>query len=140
MTSIDSRLLATAAAVVLCSLPVVAQAPAKGDLWAVVSQMTMEGMPMKMPAQTTNVCVAKVWTQPPGPENPRQQCTRANYRIDGDKIGWTESCTEPTMTGEGEITRTGADAYTGVIKYSSSEGNMTINLTGSKIGECDNPK
>jgi hypothetical protein len=43
------------------------------------------------------------------------------------------------MTGQGEITYEGTDAYTGTIKYTSSEGNMTINLTGKKIGTCDNP-
>ena len=140
MTLIYPRLLTTAAAVFLCSLPVVAQAPTKGDLWEVVSQMVMVGAPMRLPAQTSKVCATKAWTQPPGPQNPRQQCTRANYVADGDKFTWTESCTDPAMTGQGEITRMGDDAYTGVITYSSSQGNMTINLTGTKIGECDDPK
>jgi hypothetical protein len=43
------------------------------------------------------------------------------------------------MTGKGEITRQGSDAYTGSIKYASEQGNMTINLTGRKIGGCNNP-
>jgi hypothetical protein len=42
-------------------------------------------------------------------------------------------------SGEGEITRAGDDAYTGSIKFTSDRGNMTIALTGSRLGDCDNP-
>jgi len=139
MALLSTRSLATTV-VLLCSLPTVAQAPVKGDLWQVVSQMEMVGLPVKLPPQTSSVCAAKVWTQPPGPANPRQQCARTNYVIDGDKISWTETCTGPAMTGQGQITRMGDDAYTGVITYTSAQGNMTINLTGAKVGECDDPK
>lgn len=45
----------------------------------------------------------------------------------------------PAMTGKGEITFQGTVAYTGTIRYVTDEGNMTINLTGRKIGGCDNP-
>ncbi len=94
---------------------------------------------MEMPAQTTKVCAAKVWTKPPAGDNPQQKCTRTDYAITGNKVTWTESCESPPMTGTGEITRQGDDAYTGSIKYVSEQGNMTIKLTGRKIGGCDNP-
>jgi hypothetical protein len=32
-----------------------------------------------------------------------------------------------------------ADAYTGMIKAAAHGMNMTIKLTGKKIGSCDNP-
>jgi hypothetical protein len=32
-----------------------------------------------------------------------------------------------------------ADAYTGMIKAAAQGLNMTIKLTGKKIGSCDNP-
>jgi len=131
---------AVAASFLLGFLPVLgADAPAKGDLWEVTSKMSMEGMPMEMPAQTTKVCATKVWTKPPGGDNPRQKCTRSEYKTTGDKITWTESCASPSMTGKGEITRQGNDAYTGTIQYASEQGNMTIKLTGRKIGGCDDP-
>jgi hypothetical protein len=43
------------------------------------------------------------------------------------------------MTGSGEITFSSPDAYTGVIKAAAQGMNMTIKLTGRKIGSCDNP-
>jgi hypothetical protein len=43
------------------------------------------------------------------------------------------------MTGHGEITFTSADSYTGVIEFTADGMTVTTNLTGEKIGECDNP-
>ena len=94
---------------------------------------------MEMPVQTAKFCAAKEWTKPPAGDNPRQKCKRSDYTISGGKTTWTESCESPPMTGKGEITRQGNDAYTGTIQYSSGQGNMTIKLSGHKIGECDNP-
>ncbi len=37
------------------------------------------------------------------------------------------------MTGTGEISRQGADAYTGSLKYVSEQGNVTINLSGKMV-------
>ena len=132
---------ALAAATLLLGLsPVLAdETPAKGDLWEVTSKMSMEGMPMEMPAQTHKVCAAKNWTKPPAGDNPNQKCTRSNYTVSGDKVSWTESCEPGAMTGQGEITRQGSDAYTGSIVYASGHGNMTIKLSGHKVGSCDNP-
>ena len=119
----------------------VADPPAAGDLWQVTSKMSMEGLPMELPAQTMQLCTARVWTRPPAGDNPQQNCKRTDYVVtdNGNKITWTESCTSPAMTGKGEITRQGNDAYTGFIKYVSEEGNMTIKLSGHKTGSCDNP-
>lgn len=129
-----------ATALALC-LPrvLMAEPPAKGDLWQVTTKMSMEGMPMQMPAQTSKRCAAKHWTAPPAGDNPRQKCTRSDVSMSGGKMTWTESCVAPAMTGRGEITRQGDDAYSGTIQYSSAQGNMTITLNGRKLGECDNP-
>ena len=131
----------TAIVFMLC-LPrvLMAEPPAKGDLWQVITKMSMAGMPIEMPAQTAQYCAAKEWTKPPADDNPRQRCTRSDYHMAGGKATWTESCVSPAMTGRGEITRLSADVYTGTIQYSSAQGNMTIKLNGRKIGECDNPR
>jgi Protein of unknown function (DUF3617) len=113
-----------------------AQTP-KGDLWETTSQMSTEGMPMAMPAQTMKVCSAKEWKQPPGGQ---KNCTSTNMKIVANKITWEVKCTGPTMNGVGEINRDGASAYTGSIKFMSDQGNMTVKLSGRKIGDCDNPQ
>lgn len=132
---------ALAVTVLALCLPrvLMAEPPAKGDLWQVSTKMSMEGMPMEMPTQTAKYCAAKHWTKPPAGDNPRQKCVRSESRMSGSKFTWTESCESPAMTGRGEITRQGNDAYSGTIQYSSAQGNMTIKLSGRKIGECDNP-
>ncbi len=112
---------------------------AKGDLWQTTSQMSMEGMPFKMPAQTAKRCIAKSQTEPPVPPNPQAECRNSNMQRDGNKVTWQTQCTGPDMTGVGEITYADASNFTGTIKYNSAQGNMTIALTGKKLEECPNP-
>src|SRR5262245_29073942 len=115
-----------------------ADAAPAGDLWQVTSKMSMEGMPMAMPARVSKVCAAKVWTQPPG-GNDQQKCTRTNFQMASNTATWTETCESPPMTCQGTITRQGADAYTGSLKFQSPQGNMTINIDGQRLGDCDKP-
>jgi hypothetical protein len=130
------------AAVLLLATPILArgiataQAP-RGELWEATSQMSMEGMPMKMPSRTAKVCSPVDWKEPPGGQ---RNCKNSNMKVDGNKVTWEVQCTGPTMTGTGEILREGSDAYSGTIKLASDQGNMTIKLTGKKIGGCDNPQ
>jgi hypothetical protein len=126
----------TALSVLGLSVLAASQAP-KGDLWEITSQPSMEGMPMKLPSNTAKVCSAKEWKEPP---NGQKNCKNTNMKIDGTKVTWDVQCTGPAMTGHGEIVRESATAYTGKIKMTSDAGNMTIALSGKKVGECDNPQ
>lgn len=114
---------------------------AAGDLWEVVSQISMQGLPMKMRAQTMKVCAAKQWTQPPGGDNPDRGCTSSDMMIDEElnTVTWMSVCKDG-MTGRGEIRRNGDDAYEGEIRYASKDGEVVIALNGHRIGECDNPR
>lgn len=119
---------------------IAADAP-KGDEWETTSQMTMEGMPAGMPGMPVTklkVCSARDRTEPP--MSTRENCTNSAYTREGSKVTWETVCTNPDMRGTGEITFEGADSYKGTIKFASEAGNMTIKLTGKKIGECDNPR
>jgi hypothetical protein len=111
-----------------------------GNLWKTTSQMVMPGMPFSPPPNTMQLCTAKEWTQPPPPP-PGQSCTVSNFqRVDDNKVTWDTQCTgEMEMTGHGEITFTGDDAYTGTIEFAAEGMTITMNLTGEKIDECDNP-
>ncbi len=111
---------------------------ASGDLWEVTSRMSMEGMPTEMPAQKVQVCAPKEWKEPPGGMDERQKCESSDFKVAGPKATWKVRCAgPPEMTGEGEITRNGADAYTGALKFSSPHGAMTIKLDGRRLGDCD---
>ncbi len=135
---------ALAALVSTALMPLLAQAPtaraqAAGDLWEVTQQMTMEGMPMKMPANTMQVCAAKEWTQPPGGN--REGCTSSAFAQSGSTVTWTTTCTgQQSMTGQGEVTRDSADHYKGTIKLMGDGFAMTIQLEGKRVGDCDHPQ
>ena len=134
-----SHTLLTRTLVVLSALvaPALAQ-DSKGDLWETTSQMSMEGAPIKLPPNTVKTCTFKDWKEPPG--GAQRNCKVSNMKTVGNKVTWDAQCTGPAMTGTGEIVRNTPDSYTGTMKFSSQQGNMTINLTGKKIGGCDNPK
>ena len=110
-----------------------------GDLWETTSQMSMEGMPMSMPPHSVKICARHGTTHPPVASNPEQQCDNSSFQRSGSTVTWTTSCKNPPMTGEGQITYDGPDAYSGTIKFKSEGGAMTIKLTGKKTGTCDKP-
>ena len=108
-----------------------------GDLWEVTSKMSMEGMPMEMPANTQKVCAPKTWTEPPG-SDAGKGCEVLDFKNTATATSWKVRCAgPPAMTGEGEITRQSPDAYTGAIKVQSEHGVMTMKLDGRRLGDCD---
>jgi len=112
---------------------------ALGDEWETTNQMSMDGMPMQMPVQKMTVCVARDRNEPPG--SSRQGCTNTNFKRLGNKVTWNVQCTAPSpMTGTGEIVYQGSDTYSGLIRFLSEHGGMTIKLSGRKLGtSCNNP-
>jgi uncharacterized protein DUF3617 len=108
-----------------------------GDLWEVTSQLSMEGMPVKMPSQKQSVCAPKEWKEPPGAQNPQQECQISDMKTVGSKTTWKMQCSSPTATGEGEINRTSPTAYTGNIKMTSADGTINIKLSGERVADCN---
>lgn len=133
-----SGCLAAASLVLLSLAPARADAPA-GVLWETTSQMVMPGLPFSPPPQTMQVCRHATWTQPPPGGDP--SCVTSDYQIVGNKVTWTMQCGgRMPMQGTGEIVFQGADQYTGKITATADGMNMTINLSGKKLGTCDNPQ
>jgi len=137
-----TRSLATLGIFVFAALPVLgADLPSatttveKGDLWESTAEMSMQGM--TMPPRTSQVCSDRGWSKPPvGGDD--QGCTMYDVVNTPAKTTWKIKCesSEP-MTGEGEITRTTPDSYQGWMKFHSSHGDMSMKLSGKKLGECD---
>ena len=140
-TGFAASLLAIVVAVVVARGTAAGQtAAAKGDQWETTSQMSMEGMPMQMPATTLKICAAKNPTEPPGLTNAQRNCKNSNFKKEGNKVTWDTQCTGPAMTGTGEIVYADNNSYSGTLKFNSAQGNMMIKLTGRKLGDCDNPQ
>jgi len=117
---------------------IAAEGTVPGDRWEVTSQMSMEGMPMAMPANKVKVCTPKTWTEPPGGADERMKCTTSDFKIDGDTVTWNVTCPgPPAMTGVGTITRESDAAWSGAINFSGDDGAMTIKLSGKKLEECE---
>ena len=118
---------------------------APGVQWETTSQMSMEGMSFGGP-QKFKVCAKADATEPPGSTNEERGCTNADFiRTDeptGRTVTWTSNCSgPPAMTGQGRITYNEAgDAYEGEITYATADGTVVIELTGTRIGECANPR
>ena len=139
ITASTGRLAAGASLVfLLVPLPAHAADP-PGVLWETTSQMAMAGMPTQMPVQTQKVCSAKNWTKPPPGGD--KSCVTSDYRMVGNKATWKMQCSgQMPMQGTGELTFQGTDAYTGAIQATAQGMNMTIKLSGKKVGTCDNPQ
>lgn len=138
-TILTGRLAAAASLVLPLVLSPARAADPAGVLWEMTSQMAMPGMPTPMPAQTTKTCTAKTWTKPPPGGD--KSCVSSDYRLVGNKATWTMQCSgQVPMQGAGEITFAGSDSYTGAITATAQGMNMTIKLSGRKIGTCDNPQ
>jgi hypothetical protein len=111
------------------------------DKWEVTTSMEMVGMPFQMPAQTQTVCL------PPGEQNSEKMipadksCKLASFTTSGNTSRFRIECAPPQqMTGEGEVTRLGKDAYKGLLKAKGNmEGqafDMKISYAGRRIGSC----
>ena len=115
-----------------------ARAQVPGDLWQITTQMSMPGMPMNMPPQSSQVCAAREWKTPPGVS--RDGCTNSDFKMTGDTATWNVVCTgQQSMTGRGEVTRT-ADGFKGAIKFMGDGFAMNIDLEGKRTGDCSDPK
>ena len=133
----SGRLLAASVTVLAMLASAEAQDP-PGILWEMTSQMSMEGMPMTPPPNTVKVCTAKVWQKPPPGGD--ASCVNTNFHRSGNKVTWDMQCSgRMAMTGHGEITFEGEDAYSGAISATAEGMAMTIKLSGKKVGTCDHP-
>lgn len=135
--ALTARLAAASSLILLALAPAHATDP-PGFEWETTSQMVMPGLPFTPPATKMKVCSPRVWTRPPPGGD--SSCVNTDFVQTGNKVTWKTQCTgQMAMTGTGEITFEGEDAYTGAITATADGMNMTINLSGKKIGTCDNP-
>ena len=136
---VSYRVLAAAS---LAAVPFVqAGAAEQGVLWETTAQAEITGMPMKLPAYTGKFCSKETWSKPPETsKDSSQNCRTTSFEQTPTQIKWTMTCDNPPMTGDGEVTFNGTDAYTGFVNMNAEQMAMRINMTGRKIGTCDNPE
>jgi len=109
-----------------------------GDEWEVTTKMSMEGMPMQMPARTQKICRAKdrAWDEPPMDKQSQERCKVSDWNVSGNHATWKVTC-EGGMSGTGDMTFT-PDSYTGTMKVTMDQGSMKMDMTGKRTGkDCD---
>jgi hypothetical protein len=116
-----------------------ADSPQKPGKWKVTMQMEIPGMPIKMPAINTEVCVTEEDLKDPNkavPKDAKSDCKVGDYKVDGNTVTWTIDCPKQQTTGTGEITYT-ADSYSGTMKMNVQDQEMTTKYSGKYLGACD---
>lgn len=130
------------ACLVAASLTVSAQGPRRDGRWEITAEMDMPGMPMKMPAFKTIQCITKEQADDPNQALPKGQqgkdsdCKVSDYKVIGNKVTWTMTCTgETAMSGTGELTYA-TDTYDGWMKMKMDGAEMAMKYTGKRLGDC----
>jgi hypothetical protein len=109
--------------------------------WQNTVQMQVPGMPTPMPPQIATRCVTAEQLQrdpnswlPSGPDG--RACTISDQKIVQNKVTWKVACTgQMAMTGTGAITFVD-DTYDGTMMASMSMGEITMKLSGKRLGDC----
>ena len=113
--------------------------PGPDELWDVTVRMEMVGMPMQMPATTSQVCMKKDRSAD-RMVPPNKDCTMHDVRNVGNRMTFRFVCKgEEPMEGTGEITST-PTSYDGRMTMKGtrrgSDMNMVQNFSGKKVGTC----
>lgn len=134
-------LILTAAAVVTLA----AQTPMRPGKWAVTMQMQMPNMPAAMPEFKMEQCItAEDLKRDPASGLPsaspdpkaKDACKMTDYKVAGEHVTWKVTCTgAQEMTATGDMTVKG-DSYAGVMKMTTAQGEMTMKMSGTRIGDC----
>jgi hypothetical protein len=109
------------------------------ELWDVTTKMEIPGMPMAMPAQTTQVCLKK--DRKPDDAIPKQDdCRVTDSKVTGNRLTYRMVCTgKNPMTADGEITSS-PTSYEGRMRIRSTkkgeEMDMVQNFRGQRVGAC----
>ena len=120
-----------------------ALAEMKEGLWEMKTTMEMPGMPMKMPATTTQTCISKnaMVPKPSAQKGQEQECKVKEQKITGDTVTYAMECTgKGGMSTEitGEMTYKG-DAMEGISKMTvkgPTPMEMSTKVSGKYIGPC----
>jgi hypothetical protein len=142
-TSMTFRYLSVLLLCIASTVALGAQSPMRAGRWEVTTQMEMPNMPMKMPEMKSTQCVTPEQLKDPGsavagassgPNGP--VCKMSDYKTVGSTVSWKVACSAPqNMSGSGELTFVG-DTYTGTTKMTMPQGEMTMKLSGKRLGDC----
>ncbi len=127
------RILAGCAALALAAG---AQAQGSDELWEVSTQMNMAGLPPGMGGSTQRVCRDKDPKKEPASRKDMEGCKVTDMKESGNRFTMTMTCPQGTMVID-QTYNSARTEYKGTMKMKSREGDMTMNMSGRKVGSCN---
>lgn len=113
----------------------------KEGKWEITAEVSMKGIPMKMPAMSHEQCLTKEEMIPQEGLQTEQNCTISDQKTSGDTVSWNIVCKDGSMESksDGTITYHG-DTFEGTINMTMSGGPVSITstntITGKYLGPC----
>ncbi len=113
----------------------------KEGKWSITTEVSMTGLPMKVPAMSHEQCLTKKDMIPQEGQQGNQNCTVKDQKINGNTVTWKVICKggNGESTSDGTITYKG-ESFTGTINVVMTGGPMTMKasntLTGKYLGPC----
>lgn len=109
----------------------------KEGKWEITAEISMKGLPIKMPAMSHEQCLTKeeLIPQDLGPQAV-PNCTVADQKTSGDTVSWNMVCKDGSMESksDGTITYHG-DTFAGTINMTMSGGPVSITSTSTITGK-----
>jgi hypothetical protein len=128
-----------AASALTCALP--AHAANDGQMWEMTIQMNMAGVPAgMMQPRTQQVCQAKDFRNATGDKN--QRCTISDLKDTPSRVTYNIRCEgKPPTTGKAEFNfQNGRQKMDGTMQLSTSDGDMTMKMSGRNLGSACDPQ
>jgi hypothetical protein len=113
-----------------------AQAQGSDELWEVSTQMNMAGLPPGMGGSTQRICRDKDPKKEPASRKDMEGCKVSDMKESGSRFTMTMTCPQGTMVID-QTYNSARTEYKGTMKMKSREGDMTMNMSGRKVGSCN---
>ena len=124
-------------AALAAALPIsTAYAALEGELWEVSTQMNIPGMPAGMGGQKSRVCSEKGDAKKSMQGKGSEKCKMTDFKQSGNKYTMTMECPDGTAVIENTFNAARTE-YNGTMNMKSKRGDMTMTMSGKKLGACD---
>jgi hypothetical protein len=103
--------------------------------WEITTTMEIPGMPFAMPSNVMRQCLEDQGV--PYQESDVEECEVVSKNVSGNTINWKVVCEGR----EGKSEMTGVSTYTGDtmetrVRMLSSAGDISMHMTGKRLGPC----
>jgi hypothetical protein len=114
----------------------------KEGKWEITAEVSMKGIPMRMPAMTHEQCLTKEELIPQEGQQAAQNCTISDQKTSGDTVSWNVVCKDGSMESKSD----GAiiyhdETFEGTINMIMNGGPVSISstntITGKYLGPCE---